>query len=194
MVVPEWAYWTNDASRLCRAASCTFRTGAKTKGHDQLKIALGVLLAAIFVAAPFLSLNYSGYCLSEQRFLTKDELIESTLRDAYRSVFEYPYSSLNVDEEIHMKNIREYIKNNPDCCKILRNFQEYKAADAELGEAYSPEGYFYPTFWGRIWGDENYLVQVRYTGKRQNGGVFEQSGPRVIYRMIGTCGKIKDYL
>ncbi|WP_346913562.1 hypothetical protein [uncultured Roseibium sp.] len=158
-----------------------------------MKIALGFLLATILVTAPFLSLNYSGYCLSEQRFLAKDELIESTLRDAYRSVFDYPYSSLNVDEEIHMKNIREYIKNNPDCCKILRNFQEYKAADDALGEAYSPEGYFYPTFWGRIWGDESYLVQVLYIGKKQNSVIYERSAPRVLYRMIGTCGKVKRY-
>jgi hypothetical protein len=41
-----------------------------------MKLALGFLSAAILIAAAPVSLNYSGYCLSEQRFLTKEELIE----------------------------------------------------------------------------------------------------------------------
>ena len=90
-----------------------------------MKLALGFLSAAILIAAVPLSLNYSGYCLSEQRFLTKEELIEIALRDVHYLV-DYQGRSLNIDiEEIFKKN-REYTKINPNCCKVLRNYQEYK--------------------------------------------------------------------
>ncbi|MDJ0615782.1 MAG: hypothetical protein QNJ63_03375 [Calothrix sp. MO_192.B10] len=61
-------------------------------------------------------MNYSGFCFAQMRYLSDEEKI--------RSVFDYQNarSELPINfkyyEHIKYESFDEYIKENPDCCKI----------------------------------------------------------------------------
>ncbi len=80
------------------------------------KICLLSLFLGIPLAIGYFGLNYSGFCFAQMRYLSDEEKI--------RSVFDYQNarSELPINfkyyEHIKYESFDEYIKENPDCCKI----------------------------------------------------------------------------
>lgn len=153
-----------------------------------------LLLASVTALTLVGGLSYSGFCFSEKRYLSKAELFEIAVFDAYRSVFHQPDTSTIRGEDKSWEQAREFVRSNRNCCKILHRFDDYVSSEAYRIKAGNHEGYFFPGFLGRLFGCESYLVEIRYVGKRQVLKQFETAGPRVVYRVLGACGAVRRYL
>lgn len=64
------------------------------------------LLVFAMIITPYLSLNYSGFCFSEMRYLSDEEKIKRAYENKYVSKH---------------KKYEEMIKEHPNCCKVMRN-------------------------------------------------------------------------
>ena len=155
--------------------------------HLGKMILAGVAVVFIVLA----SLNYSGMCISESRYLTDREKYEAVLIKTIHRIepgdgnISAPEYSNNPEER--KKQLQDkadaFLEANPSCCRIITDV-------SKLGG----EGWFDRSFFGRLSGAESYVIEIRYQGKRQNSVLYEESGPRVIRRTIGTCGKIYSYI
>jgi hypothetical protein len=75
---------------------------------------------AVFVVIPVL--NYSGFCLSEGRYLTERELIDIGARDEFRFYppHSYPGFTPEVRKPIAYRSFEDFVSRNPGCCSLTR--------------------------------------------------------------------------
>jgi len=141
-----------------------------------------------------ISLSYSGFCFSAKRYLSKGELLEIAVYDAYSSIFYQPDTFTIRNENRSWQKVREFVRSNRSCCTIIHSFGDYLSSEEYRIKAGNYEGYLYPSFLGRLVGCESYLVEIRYVGTKQVHKQFETAGPRVVYRVLGACGSVRKYL
>ena len=137
-----------------------------------------VLLLSIFLISA--SLNYSGFCFKEMRYLTNEEKI--------RFVFDYqnsrdtmPIDTVNKEtqyyKQIKYKSFEEFIRSHPNCCQV------------NPGGGYDlPPPEFLDRITGYNSGDVIVLnFEVRYLDENNNG----QSRKFKFENALQNCGEIK---
>lgn len=81
------------------------------------KILTGLLLVPFVLG----SLNYSGMCIPEGRWLSDEEKIRKVV-EALLSQERVPIEIANTGtqyfKQIKYKNVEDFLKHNPDCCKV----------------------------------------------------------------------------
>lgn len=133
------------------------------------------------------ALNYSGYCLRDNKFLTSREKI-----DIAASYFLATYPPVISHTEVHQDNgvvkrvnvkrrpmspipyrdLKEFYVLNPSCCDIVAN---------------DPEGYSVD-FWGRVCGTKSVLVRVRYVVRYTDDDRKVQLQPVEFHVVVSNCG------
>ena len=163
-----------------------------------MKIFKNALYLIVLVALMYVPvLNYFGYCRAEERFLSDDELIELAVQDALPILYYDEYGDeiheIIWDEKVANDFARRFIDGSAgECCSVMKNDNEVTFYQKQINKR-SGMPFNTVNLWGRLFGDENYLVAMRYFGTQQNSVIHETAAPRVMFRMLGTCGKIKDY-
>lgn len=139
-------------------------------------------------------INYTGYCKAEERFFADEEFIKLAISDAQRQISRNQPEVFNVSYKGYLKPedkktaINYYLEQNPNCCNVIRSWEEYWALEATRKNR-NPEGYYHPTFSGRVFGDESHLVQIKFTRVSKNSS----HTPDMAYSMLGNCGQVKDF-
>jgi hypothetical protein len=138
------------------------------------KLKLTMLLAAILAGVAVLlisGLNYSGFCLSESRYLTERELIEIGARDEFRFYPPHSYAGFvaEVKRPIAYSSFEDFISRNPNCCSLTRTGRKESA----------------PTLAHRILGHFATFVRIEYRVEENAPDVPETT---VSYVAITNCG------
>jgi hypothetical protein len=116
-------------------------------------------------------LNYSGFCISEGRYLTERELIEIGARDEFRFYPPHNYvaSDVEVRQPIAYGSFEDFVSRNPNCCSLTRTGRKDSV----------------PTLSHRILGHFATFVRVEY---RVEEGVPDVPETTVSYVAITNCG------
>ena len=134
------------------------------------------LLVFIGAAVAYGSLNYSGFCIPEGRWLSENELFDKPARSAFRF---YPPSQVKLPGKSYIDVINPVVYNsyeefrlaNKGCCNI--------AGDRYLGVEVADVG-----IWNRFFGRFREVISVRYIAQEQ---------PRFIvpvgYYIVNNCGE-----
>lgn len=78
-----------------------------------------VILAFVIVLGALASLNYSGYCVRDARFLTQAELVDAGVRDYFASYPPPVYSNfVRVTAPIPYSSVEDFVSRNPNCCEL----------------------------------------------------------------------------
>ena len=144
-------------------------------------ILLAVPLGILFIVG---SLNYSGFCWSEMRYLSDEE--------KFRMVFERVNSRKNIRiktkdkrmqskryERVKYKNFDEFMEKNPDCCAI---------DPPNRGLPLRP-----PSFVNLITGFDNAeIIVIDYTDRYidENGDLKYKKSQ--ITSVLKNCGELRD--
>lgn len=80
-------------------------------------VTIGIPLAGLMA---YFSLNYSGFCFAQMRYLSNEEKFQSVFEAYIKN--KKTEGTDNMKEKSHTstedKTFEEYVKKNPDCCKI----------------------------------------------------------------------------
>ncbi len=81
-----------------------------------LTLVIGIPLAIL----GYFGLNYSGFCFAQMRYLSDEEKISSVFdyQNARRDLLNVVGVEKRIYNYIKYESFDEYIKENPDCCKI----------------------------------------------------------------------------
>lgn len=172
------------------------------------------LLALLLIPVTLGGLNYSGMCLAEGRWLSDEEKIRlaasvvanngpnfNVINDNMNrkhprawgeggKEYESEYSDYH-DPTIWKKyengsygrigtvDVDEFMKKNPNCCKVVGRSNGHPMAS--------------PTFWTKIIGAYNDVVEVRYTAKflDKQGNIVEFTD-YTEYPIIKNCGYVES--
>ncbi len=96
------------------------------------------------------SLNYSGFCIAEGRYLSDEEKIEKVINSNLIPYSEYIFDVNNLKKSNPIeryKNVQEFLEKNPNCC-----FMDIKQA-ADAGP---------PSFWSRIFNTYTNVIVANY--------------------------------
>ncbi len=81
----------------------------------------GIQLATFGSIFGYFGLNYSGFCFAQMRYLSDEEKLRlafNSINNAEELAVEIKDGKIVDREHIPYKSFDEYIKENPDCCKI----------------------------------------------------------------------------
>ncbi|HZO46324.1 MAG TPA: hypothetical protein VFB68_10555 [Xanthobacteraceae bacterium] len=129
---------------------------------------LATVLAALLI---------SGFCFSQFRYLTDDELVASAIDDVLRSsvhVVEKPsggYAQFVPKQPIHYRSRAEFQSLNPNCCKIVPHDREWIS------------------LWHQLYGKAAASVFIRYV-VRHVDDQGETATEAVARRTVGNCGAV----
>jgi hypothetical protein len=129
-------------------------------------------------------LNYIGYCPEKGRVLTEQEKLAPVIR--YLALTHprdvSPPLIPPKETELYYDSVPEFLRDNPDCCHVVKEFYE---ADA---------GWVRLRLWWRLCGDATYLVSVKfYRVFRNQQGEVRKELAQGGYPMT-SCGKIVDLI
>jgi hypothetical protein len=178
--------------------SCIDNEGKRAIRTARGKWAFGIFTVAVLLATPFgwpvlkLAMNTAGFCFRKFRFVPYGEMVDVVVRDVidhysatvytrqvreivgenrYRIRWERPM------ETIPYRNVEEFHRINPDCCKF-----------SVVGKKLAPG--IQDTYSGRIWGFIRVRYQVRYRGE---DGV-DKAVMRELSPAISNCGDLQHGL
>jgi hypothetical protein len=140
---------------------------------------LSVAIAAATVA---LWLTYNGYCISQRRYLSEQEIfdtaiIETMRRPTYPRVVSLPQGvRLEAWKVIPYSDIEEFKRQNPSCCSFT---------PPNVGDR-TP---FYISFWDQLFGGANHFVAVKYWVRYLDGHNQEQTEETTAYIRLAACGQ-----
>lgn len=128
--------------------------------------------------------NYTGYCKAEERFLSNEEFINvAILNELYLL---QKRESLSPDEKKTYRD--QYLVQNPECCSVFRNWEEYFATNS-MRSSFSSEGFYHPNFVGKVLGDASHLVMIKHDTKTRE----KKHQIDLFFTMLGNCGQVKNY-
>lgn len=124
------------------------------------------------------TLSYSGFCMGSFRFLSDEEAIDATIDDVLTMgthVIETPsggYTTFRPDKPVHYADRGEFLRLNPDCCKMV---------------AHDP---VWIDLKHKLLGYAAKSVHVRYMVRfiNESGGVAQVEA--VAQRDVGNCGHV----
>lgn len=150
-------------------------------------VLLSGLLVIIAKPAYIGILNFSGYCLEEERYLSDEEKIQIAVR---REIASYPpvlVRRQSAEEEgvlrnfivyerpdnpIYYDDIEEFYKINPNCCEVTSS-----------GKDGHPRG-----IWNRLSGNTSDFVHVKYLVRYLAADGAEISHEYETFPAISNCG------
>ncbi len=109
------------------------------------------------------AINMSGFCWSEGRHLSDDEIFHRVIKTEYLeseflslSVIQRKSGEQNIQKHIKYKSLEEFLKLNPDCCAFYNGFS--------LGNKRVDSGSHkrLPSFYHRFFGIAWRAIAVRY--------------------------------
>jgi hypothetical protein len=117
------------------------------------------------------SLNYSGFCLSEGRYLTDAELIDIARRDEFRFYPPHSYQGFaaEIRRPIEYSSYEDFVARNPNCCSVTRTGRKN----------------FSPALFHRLAGNFATFVRVEY---RVEEGVPDVPETYISHVAITNCG------
>lgn len=89
-------------------------------------LTLAVLTLGGLYLAPALYRNYTGICQSQNRFLSEDELFAAVIA-------QYADHSKELNGDKSPEAIARFRKNNPDCCRVAKDFDNDAITRTILG-------------------------------------------------------------
>lgn len=152
--------------------------------------ALGLATLILLLGAPLgvATLNYTGFCLKEGRFLTDEEKVQVAVSyvmtgyppvlartratdegGVWRNVVEYA----RPEDPIYYLDAAEFSRVNRDCCVVA----------ARPGRAQAP------LFWSRVRGRLSDFVRVSYRVRYLEPGGTEGSQVHVQWVAVANCGR-----
>ncbi len=159
---------------------------------------LGSLMHVLFW--PFLifivygSLNYSGFCFSELRYLPDKERISRAITEINKGRYlergvinSKTGKKEKILEPVPYENVEAFLDANPDCCVLVPKDRKY-------GDDYPP-----PIFLDRIFGSCNYIIAVDYVYKYRETPILENGEAGVSHERkefvsdaiySGNCGQL----
>jgi hypothetical protein len=126
------------------------------------------------------SLNYSGMCLAEGRWLSNDEKIRKVvevINSPGRVFIEDKNNNTQPYQLIPYKSVDDFLEKNPDCCEVGMSLR---------GD------YFPPTFVDRITGVYGDKLRINYTIHFFNPPQKAQSQQQNFIAIIGNCGDLYE--
>ncbi len=139
------------------------------------KSRLSVLIAIVLIGSVGLALiptlNYSGFCLSQGRFLTDQEIIEIGASDYLQRYLPLNYEQfVPSDRPVAFSSLEDFMSKHPDCCSVTRAGRH----DVE------------PSFFHRIMGHFAGFTRIEYEFDEP-----EPNGPekRVVWVAVSNCGE-----
>ncbi|WP_162917686.1 hypothetical protein [Dongia deserti] len=134
-----------------------------------------VLVPVIAVSVAFLvitaALNYSGFCISQGRFLSEGELIDIGARRYLKRFLPLNYDQFAPTERpVAFASVEEFLLRNPDCCSVTQ-----KGRDDGV-----------PALFHRIMGRFAGFVRIEYK--------LEETPPEgpareVVWVAVANCGR-----
>jgi hypothetical protein len=127
-------------------------------------------------------LNYIGYCPEKGHVLTEQEKLAPVIRHLALALPREVSPPLIApkETELYYDSIPEFVRENPDCCHVVKEFYD---ADA---------GWVRLTSWERLCGSASYLVSMKfYRLYRNQQGQVRKELAQGVYPMT-SCGKIVD--
>lgn len=138
------------------------------------------LLGLVVYAIVHLTMNYSGFCWRQKRWLSKQEIIEAGIdyalkRENINVAITSPGGSITliVLKGIPYKSRQEFLMLNPGCCSIVEK---------------ADEG-FRPTFLQKLAGNGRAIVKVNYKFRYLDEVDGNQKViQHILYPFISNCG------
>lgn len=163
-----------------------------TKLSILLKLILAGILVVFVVVIP--SLNYSGFCFHQKRFLSDEEKLKIVVA---RVLLQYPKPNAVHDRlspgnatprwntvkswpenPIPYQDMNEFFTLNPNCCQVTTN---YKSIGGEGDNT---------NFWGRLTGSKSSIVGVKYLLRYRDENGAMQAKLIEIFPGISNCGEL----
>lgn len=154
------------------------------------------------------SLNYSGFCFKEMRYLSDEEKIHKAIaaNHTIKGNANYWYSwgyipsmpgkNDTYRQIIPYEDVDAFLRENPNCCYVIRKGLKLPY----IGFADDPA----PSFWERVFGHCNFGVRLQYTEKyiekhlkvpiEPNAKGQKEKRDKLLEEVVGQEGKrfIKD--
>lgn len=127
----------------------------------QMKIVAGLSVTACVGVLIWGTGNASGFCWSEARFQSDDELVQNAVASSY---LDYGYLNKNdvanrtgvgkneILKLVPYDNVRQFLNLNPDCCMLYRSRDETYQSRIDSGGVHHPRFHhrFFDIAWSKI--------------------------------------------
>ncbi len=145
-----------------------------------------LLTSSIFVLALLLvivpSINFTGVCLPELRWLPDDEIIKNVALQVNGRAYINVRNDDKTDryQFIPYESLEEFFKTNINCCSVHKSNHR--------GDGYVPL-----TFSRKLLGDHGYNVEINFRGRYYDiSGEIKESRFQMFYP-VSNCGKIVSF-
>jgi hypothetical protein len=147
-------------------------------------LSLVLILIALPIAgiASVLALNYSGFCVSEFRYLSDDEKIRNVVSGLAKGGVSRVFAErggktveVGTITTLPYENIEQFFAANPDCCQVGPIVRE---------------GYYEPTPARRLTGIVSDIVAVRYLRRTVDAGGAVSTENVLVQFSMSACGRV----
>lgn len=127
------------------------------------------------------AMNYTGFCWDQKRYLSEEERIRIAIKGINELDFVYIQDKAKNDggdnfDYIRYKNVEEFLKQNPSCCRVL--YSPYK-------DHVSPR-----RLMDRIWGTSGGTVEINFKARYRDKRGKEKEGEATWYVNQQNCGTV----
>jgi hypothetical protein len=135
-----------------------------------------------------LTLNYVGYCFEEERYLSREEVIQIAINKVFESYYSPDVRRYEVKDgktilvqpnknHIYYESVDEFLKINPDCCEFDR---------------YTVPGRWFSYLKSGLMGNNLTGVKIKFKIRYydKNGGISMYQYPNKVYVRLTNCGKV----
>lgn len=145
------------------------------------KVFLGLLGCAVFYGLWWSGMNYTGYCHAQGRYLSEEELINLSVKNAIltfppviRTIGNDNNSFIRPIKFVAYSGVDDFFEKNINCCEItLRGDEGYKVS-------------LYSRLTGSVYG----LVHMRYLVEFKNNDSIDMHELHESYSAISNCGVV----
>ena len=126
------------------------------------------------------SMNYSGFCFAEGRYLSDEERIRLYLELSMRNTYRYQErGSIKDYEYIKYSSVDEFLEKNPDCCGV----------NIKKGYDLAP-----PRFLDRITGfNSGKIISIEFPAYKLSNNGKKKLVKDEFYHYQMNCGKAQSY-
>lgn len=146
------------------------------------EVLLGLSALLVCFMGYRMALNFIGYCPEKGRVPTEREKLAPVIRHlalAHPRDTDPPPIAPK-ETELYYEHIADFLRDNPDCCRLVKEFYDKDAGWVRL------------TLWERLSGSASYLVSMKfYRLYRNQQGEVRRELVQAGYPMT-SCGKIID--
>ena len=152
-----------------------------------IKVFLLIVVAVLLGKCVYSShLNYTGYCIEEERFLSEEEMLNAAVQKHLRRTVWTRYKVNGVSDiaraKLNYGSVEEFLSKHPNCCKLTDKEKVGYDSYRQIG------------FLSKIWGDARTLVVIEHPEQGVDSeGVLQQGIVTETYA-IKNCGTaLRDF-